>query len=893
MKPHLFLNNPRGESKVFNVNRKVEEDEEQEEIEEKSAVSYRRQKEQLNINLQEGIAAREHRVNNRTIEISAHIDYFQFNFFPVFNNTEKFKTRDRFFLEFGLTAVSYFNLNQSVLLAVTDEGKFRKLIALLNQFISSPDEQHPEGQAYHIVTLIESFSFLRLPHIIDGGQKEQVILGLVTPNQVIGDKYSTILSLLLELLAENSAGDNAIQFSTDYQTSLQIKNITGSLLTTILDNYDIVQSVQTLRSPSIASNAFNQPELTWNLVINPPSNRDVIIGVIDNGVRRIQPLENILVDRRIDVTNPQRPNPLLASHPHGTMVASLAALGTRYFDTTKRQFQADAMIMPIKILNFGTGHLNIYDIKDAIENAIHAGVKIFNLSVCGPTKMYNQAHSEYAFLLDKLAYDNDIIIFIATGNLEDEDIKAMQSNITGNASTHFHTYPNHFYNPGELSTEHICEATNLCVPAESLNNITVGATAENLDAGSPSGLTPFKELPAYYTRKWHLDYTRKVNGRVISRKQTNHNIRKPDIVMPGGDILLEACRMQVLGLGENASDFYVREAGTSLAAPLAANIAARIVTLYPDLTMQSVKALILNTAVQFEPGDILDDVITKVKDDVSREYFGKGFDQLNKKQRLTISPFLSSEKLYDRLVGYGMPSEEKAMYSDRKRVSIVIQDTISLNTHKIVKLRIPDYLLLYEKTGSHLSIKGTLCYKFSPVYNNQLGYNPLHISFNIYRDIEKDDPGTTAAIIADKRHSWYNSYTNGIYEEKEKSKAKNRAIAIKTNPEPWSEDFYPTSSKPFSNTQQFNLKINKAEILKASNEISIAIRCTHKRDLPHYIEENLRRTSHEFSIVLEVSEKESAELRNYDLYNELAAINDLDLHPSAQLDAEEDLEADI
>ena len=40
MKPHLFLNNPRGESKAFNVNRKIEEKEEEEDNPEKPAEAY-------------------------------------------------------------------------------------------------------------------------------------------------------------------------------------------------------------------------------------------------------------------------------------------------------------------------------------------------------------------------------------------------------------------------------------------------------------------------------------------------------------------------------------------------------------------------------------------------------------------------------------------------------------------------------------------------------------------------------------------------------------------------------------------------------------------------------------------------------------------------------------
>ncbi len=85
------------------------------------------------------------------------------------------------------------------------------------------------------------------------------------------------------------------------------------------------------------------------------------------------------------------------------------------------------------------------------------------------------------------------------------------------------------------------------MPGESFNNITVGALADNKIPGPPTGLAALKELPAYYTRKHYIDYTRKINGADFKRSQMNYNINKPDIVMPGGDQLGAASGMQVLG----------------------------------------------------------------------------------------------------------------------------------------------------------------------------------------------------------------------------------------------------------------------------------------------------------------------------------------------------------
>ena len=115
MNPHLFLNNPRGESKNFNVARFIEsEDEDDASVPDKQPEAYRSQKHSLNDNLSSLLRVRRERHERRNLQIPEHIDYVLINFFPVFNNSEKFKTRTRFEKEFGLTPVAYFNFNQSV-----------------------------------------------------------------------------------------------------------------------------------------------------------------------------------------------------------------------------------------------------------------------------------------------------------------------------------------------------------------------------------------------------------------------------------------------------------------------------------------------------------------------------------------------------------------------------------------------------------------------------------------------------------------------------------------------------------------------------------------------------------------------------------------------------------
>ena len=112
------------------------------------------------------------------------------------------------------------------------------------------------------------------------------------------------------------------------------------------------------------------------------------------------------------------------------------------------------------------------------------------------------------------------------------------------------------------------------MPSESLNNMTVGAIADNKKMIQIQVLHLFKEIGQNTTPENVLDYSRKVNGRPVAKKQTNHNIHKPDIVMAGGDLLNEDSRMQVIGFSENGNDFLFGKAGPICFVPLAANLAA-------------------------------------------------------------------------------------------------------------------------------------------------------------------------------------------------------------------------------------------------------------------------------------------------------------------------------
>ncbi|NVM29727.1 MAG: S8 family peptidase [Candidatus Helarchaeota archaeon] len=83
-----------------------------------------------------------------------------------------------------------------------------------------------------------------------------------------------------------------------------------------------------------------------------------------------------------------------------------------------------------------------------------------------------------------------------------------------------------------------------------------------------------------------------------SRGPTLDNRVKPDIVLPGVDII--AARAKDTAMGTIIDDHHTQASGTSMATPHCAGVAALIKAEFPDITPQEVKELLMNTAMDLE-----------------------------------------------------------------------------------------------------------------------------------------------------------------------------------------------------------------------------------------------------------------------------------------------------
>ncbi len=492
-------------------------------------------------------------------------------------------------------------------------------------------------------------------------------------------------------------------------------------------------------------------------------------------------------------------------HGHGTGVAALAALGREnHLNEFNGEVRADAKLISLKLSNTGSGYLSETKIIQMLyaAKAKYPELSIFVLTTCyNAPKAMNEAFSSYTYLLDKFAYETDSLVFICTGNND-------------NAVNENRTYDLHYFeNPH----------TNLSTPSDSLNNVTIGGAAENLRTGAFYGCSLGREYPALFTRKGHVDLSL-----VLSGKKSNSRYFKPDVIDCSGDIIEhrgyldygDDSAMHILSA--NPAHGFIKECGTSYAAPLTANVAAKIKGKYPDLRMQTIKALIVN-------GASFDNIKT-----------GKEFD-----------------KIIHRIAGNGFVSAERSLFSSEGSPTLILEDTIENDKMKIYPVRFPQYLIeeALGRSQGILKCSATLCFSFKPIQHNQLSYNPIHMAFGFFRDQSGDQ------INAPKAE--YNSL-----------------IKAKLN---WSQSGrYKSKPVPYSNCQKMDFLIDVKNLTEENCTLKLAVqsRLTAQllqSDLTHYP------TEYPFSLVINI--EENFKLHTGRLYDELVLINELEVMVDSSAEA--------
>lgn len=745
----------------------------------------------------------ESRYNNRTIEFPAYIDLIEIRFFPIFNKDLK----NKFFQKYGLLPVSYSDFNRTVVFEVIDNGLFDAFKADL-EFIIRLDEDVPySGEDHNLIATIYKFRFI--DKRAKTNEDEAIILSTIQSASI------EIANLQKEKLKQY-LNEADLSFSTNNNEDLfYLNHASNEIVNNIEQNFDIIQSITSSRALNVRPGILGTLRMEYGFEVTVPENLSTV-GIIDTGINTIAPFNNLIVDGGINITGETD-----ADHSgHGTLVAGLAIFGQELPSSVQDSYEAKCKVLPIKVLHNNNDGINFPLLLQAIRTANQdKGVRIFNMSLVFYPKQYNEAFSEFAYELDHLSHELGVLIFISVGNFDSISLRELLTTDFHND----HSYPEFYYNLNSTSPIHNCENTNISTPSESLNNLSIGALAGNIEDDDNSDITPANIYPAYYTRKFHFDYEQKINTTDFNQNQKNKHLNKPDLVFDGGDLLNGQSGIEVIA--SPADNFFRRAAGTSLSAPLITSIAAEIEGMYPDLNVQSIKALLINSANYYKPKE--------------------------------LPHFQNKDELLRKLIGFGVPDRNLALLSDNKSITMVVEDEIKPLEIVSIPIFLPDYL---KTSGNKLIFEISIAYSSYPDKGSHLGYLPLHMSFNLMKNLAIDDIANknSPEIVAKKGFSW-------------------------------SEDHFGLENRLFSNAQSKEYKLQPNDIVSLNGQMAVAVRCLSKdnidENLKHYLENN----QHAFSLVVRITE----ELKNVtenNLYNEMLAINNLTVISEAEIDDDLDLE---
>ena len=749
------------------------------------------------LNYNEDVTTRNER---RTIEFPNHIELLWIHFYVTFNEDLRRKFYDRY----GLLPHSFINFNRSVLFEVVDQESFQEFQNQLTFLYEQQGDVPYTQENYNLIALIDEFQFF--DNRLVAPSTDGAILNIIHSTQNIAEAQQ---AGLINFLNESQLGFNM----NEEGDLFYINEISEAQIQEIAANFDIVETITSSRPLTVRPGTFGELRTSYGFNTDIPENLP-IIGVVDTGVNRIGPFRDLILPG-INITN----HPDQDQSGHGTLVAGLCVFGGDLPNSIQEKYQAKCRIFPIKVLHRNTDSIDFPQLLNSIRQANQEhGVRIFNMSlVFALAKQYNESFSHFAYELDRLSYELDILILMSVGNFDSNSLSEL---LTHDHHTD-HNYPEFFYQLNSTSPVHSCENTNICVPSESLNNLSIGALAGNLQDEDQTDISPAPEYPAYYSRKSHLDFEQEINNKPLQQNQKNKFLNKPDLVFEGGDLHRDDSGIEVLA---DEGQFYSRTAGTSLATPLIASMAAEIVKAYPGLNMQSIKGLLINSATYFNSTE--------------------------------LPQFKDRDPLLHKLVGFGKPVKSLGLATDDNSINLVIENSIRYNRIKSIPIKLPEYLLT---AGNKLIFNISLVFKFKPDRGNHLGYLPLHLAFNLVQNKPIDG-------IANNNKEYYN---------------------IK-NSFSWSEDHHGVENRVFSNVQKKEYRLQPADIEKLAGDLAIAIRCISKANIDPDLLEHYKIENHPFSIIINVREEvrnetghslyqEMLECNNLEIIPEAEAAGDADL----------------
>lgn len=395
---------------------------------------------------------------------------------------------------------------------------------------------------------------------------------------------------------------------------------TKSQLCSLPQSLGYIEGIRPYQEPSILT--IGKPESReWNELIKTEISycdgaENVIVGLLDSGVNNEHILlKPVLPDDRMDVAIGVQE--ATDKSDHGTGMAGLVLLGDFTDILYQRGKSVDVHHALASVKIYEEGYETPSDfygavIEEAIGKASGMRASIQCMAITDNSSYDGIATSSSAALDESIYHQGlcDRLVLISVGNIETTDVD----------------------HNAYLES---CKAHAIKSPAQAWNALTVGAYTEKsivndnnfIPLAAPGGVSPYS----------------------CSSYQWNEKRNKPEIVMEGGNVayndLYKETTLGNLSLVTSSNDlqepleqFYA----TSAATGLAARLAARIKVENQQLSMLSIRGLLVHSALWTE----------------------------EMKRITNIEERLS-------LCGYGVPDEDMAIYSNEKCATYIFENRLT------------------------------------------------------------------------------------------------------------------------------------------------------------------------------------------------------------------------
>jgi subtilisin family serine protease len=436
--------------------------------------------------------------------------------------------------------------------------------------------------------------------------------------------------------------------------------------------FDVVLPPELQQDPTERAAHQDEPQL----VVHPPAESAPAVCVIDSGIqeghRWLEPaidsatsrcfLPGVAADDVADYVGPQG---------HGTRVAGAVLYPNEI--PAAGEVEPVAWIQNARVLNADNKLPEALTPEEYLQQVVahfHAAprfTKIFNHSINANLPCPKQRMTSWAAKLDQLSHEQEVLFIQSTGN-QNRD-RGTQAN--PGLCDHL--------DAGTQPPDHqLAASMRVANPAQSLHALTVGAiSADTFEDANLRSFAAGEHHPSGFSRAGYGEPWSVVKPEVVEiGGDLVYSKNPPRLVRSHPEVSIELLNSTMHGAPAHSKD----GAGTSFAAPKVAHIAAHLQNLFPGASPLLYRALIVQSARW--------PVWTENEADRDRVL---------------------------KLIGYGLPSLERATSNSETRVTLITPDAEILPSKQLhlYTIRIPEELRSAAQEA-RIRIDVTLAYTALP-----------------------------------------------------------------------------------------------------------------------------------------------------------------------------------